>query len=625
MTRRKTLTAASLVVLAVFFIALVVVSNALLRGIRLDLTEHRLYTLSEGTRQILADLDEPINLYLFFSERATREFPLLRNYANRVRELLDEFVLHAGGKLRLQVVDPPPFSEDEDRAAGFGLQALPVGAAGDSVYFGLAGTNAVDGVEVIEFFQPDKEAFLEYDLVKLVYSLAHPKKPVIGLLSSLPLDGGFDPLTGQMREPWIITDQLRQFFQIHMLESGLETIDADVDVLLLVHPKGLSERALYAIDQFVLGGGKVMAFLDPHAEAEPSQDPTNPTAALFAERASDLPKLLEAWGVAFDKARVLADRHYALTVGGGSGQAPVRHLAILGFDPSALARDDVVTAALDNVTVAMAGFFEPREDTETRLIPLIESSPTAMPVSVDRVRLLPDPAALQKDFQPTGERYVVAARVQGEVKSAFADGPPEGADATAHRIESEGPVNLILVADADLLSDRLWVQVQDFFGNRIATAWADNGSFVGNGLDNLTGNSDLIGIRGRATASRPFTTVQALEREAENRLRATEQQLLAELDETERRLAELQSRRDDDNLLILSDAQRAELVRFQERKLEIRQELRQVRRDLDKDIERLGTILKIVNIGLVPLLVSILALAVVWLRTRRLRPAGAAP
>lgn len=639
--KRMTLTTVTLVVLAALFIALTILSNTLLRGVRLDLTEDNLYTVSAGTENILASIEEPINLYFFFSEEASKNVPVVRTYATRIQELLEEYVLAADGKLILHIIDPEPFSEAEDQATQFGLQAIPVGTSGESLYFGLAGTNALDDVAVIPFFQPDKEAFLEYELSELIYSLANPKKPVIGLLSTLPMEGGgFNPVTQQGQASWVITEQLNQLFEVRSLSQDLTAIDEDMDVLMLVHPKGLSEQTLYAIDQYILGGGKALIFIDPHADAEQvNPNPNNPSAAMLASRASNLTQLLEAWGVTLADAVVVGDRRYALSVSTGPNQAAIPHLGILGIDDSGLAQEDVILAELDTINMALAGYLEPKEGAASSLEPLITSSESAMPIPAERVSLLQDPGQLQQGFEPTGETYMLAARLQGDVKSAFPDGSPknsaiEGEDTaskdqenppttTTHLPESKTPINLIVVADTDLLTDRLWVRTQNFFGQRIVTAWANNADFVVNALDNLTGNNDLISIRGQAVSARPFTTIDAIEREANTRFLATEQQLQQELQETERKLGELQTARGDDKSMIFSPEQQAELDRFQQRKLEIREQLRKVRRDMDRDIEQVGTVLKVINIGLMPLLLSVLALVVVWIRHRRRTGRGA--
>lgn len=637
--KRTTLTTGSLLLLLTLLLALLVLSNTLLRGVRLDLTENGLYTLSDGTRNTLAALDEPINLYFFFSEEASRDYPPLRTYATRVHELLEEYALRAGGKIKLNVIDPKPFSEDEDRAAGFGLQAVPTGVGEETLYFGLAGTNSVDGVATIPFFQPEKEAFLEYDLSKLVYSLAHPKKPVLGLLTALPMQGGFDFMARQPSASWVVMEQLQSLFDVRPLDPATDRIDPAIDVLLVAHPKGVSAATLYAIDQYVLGGGKAMVFVDPLADIEqPPTDPNNPMAAMMADRSSDLAPLLAAWGVSYDPAQVVLDSRYALAVSSQPGQYPVQHVGIFGLDQQAFAANDVIMAQLHSINLALPGFLKARDGATTTLEPLLTSSESAMTVPVDKVRFVQDPRELQKGFAPTGERYVLAARVQGPIKSAYPNGRPTEAPAAASpesgqepekKAESAqpaplsaatGPVNLIVVADVDVLADRLWVQSQDFLGQRIATAFANNGDFVFNALDNLTGNSDLIGIRGQAVAARPFTTVAALEREANAQFLATEQQLEQQLHDTEQRLAALQQNRTDNHSLLLTPEQQAEIDSFQQKKLEIRRQLREVQRSLDEDIETLGTVLKIINIGLVPLLLSIAALFW-WVHNNRRRGA----
>lgn len=625
-TRRKqSLGGAALAALAALFIALVMLSDALLKGLRLDLTEHRLYTISAGTRSILAGLEEPVNLHFFFSRRATEGIPYLRSYGQRVHELLEEFSAQAGPKLRLQVVDPLPFSEDEDRATSFGLEAVSPGALGDPIYLGLAGTNATDGLELIPFFQPEREALLEYDLARLVWALANPERPVVGLLTTLPMTRGFDPQTGGMRESWTVVAQLEQLFELRNLGIASEWIDEDIDLLLLVHPKDLGEATLYAIDQFVMRGGKLAAFVDPQAETQ-AQDPMmGASADAFESRASDLNRLFEAWGFRADTSTVLLDASNALMVNLGGGP-PVRHLAMLGIGPEGIAADDVVTAQLDRVNVATAGHLEPLEDSAIRFTPLLESSADSMPVSASRVRFLPDPAMLMDDFVPSGERRAIAARIDGALASAFPDGPPEGIEPPGeHRARSAGEASLIVVADTDLLADRMWVQVRSLLGQRLVQAFADNGALVNNALDHLSGSQELISVRSRGSFSRPFERVDALRRDAEASLRAQEQRLQLELDETERKLMDLELARQDGDRLLLTPEQQAELARFQEEKLRIRRALRDVRRDLDASIERLGATLKIINILAVPALVALAAVGAALWRGRRRRRAVATP
>jgi ABC-type uncharacterized transport system involved in gliding motility auxiliary subunit len=636
MNKRSTLGGGTLLGIALLLIGLTVLCNYALRGWRLDLTQNRLYTTAPGTERVLASIKEPINLYFFFSEKIAGQLPQLKTYGVRVREFLEELASRSGGKLRLHVIDPQPFSEEEDRAAELGVTGAPLGASGGQFYFGLAGTNATDGRAVIPFFDPSQEQFLEYDVVKLVYQLANPKKPVVAWLTSLPMAAGFDPQTGQIRQPWMIYNDAQQLFDLRPLDPGAARLDPEANVLVLVHPKGLSPALTFAIDQFALRGGHILVFVDPLAESDNSgADPQNPMASLGADRSSHLSTLLNAWGVQFNPNLVIADRGHALTVTMRQGQEPVEHLGILGLDKSSFASDDVITAGLSNVNVATAGYLEPLKGAQacqpvqgakSCFEPLLLSSNDAEPLPVSRFRMLFDPATLQEGFKPTGQRYVLAARVTGNVHSAFPGGPPPGATLAPGQTDlkaSVKPLNLVVFADTDLLSDYLWVREQNFFGQRMTQAVASNGDMVQNALDNLAGSADLISVRGRATFTRPFERVEKLRRAAEERFRAKEQELEQQLRDTESKLAALQGK-NDNGALILTPEQEAALARFQTEKLRIRKELRAVRAGLDAEIKRLGNTLKFLNIVVVPIAFALAVLLIaVWRRRRRASLAAA--
>jgi ABC-type uncharacterized transport system involved in gliding motility auxiliary subunit len=616
--------AATLALVGLGFVVAVMASNVWLRGVRLDLTENNLYTLGEGTQAVLEGIEEPINLYFFFSNEATASLPTIRTYASRVREMLEQFEESApDGKLIVNVVDPLPFSEEEDRAEQFGLQGAQIGTAGESVYFGLAGSNSVGTTDRIPFFDWNKEAFLEYDLARLVYNLANTDKTVVGLLTSAPIGGGFNPQTQQPSEAWAIVEQAKQVLEVRTLPSSVLAIDSDVDVLWIVHPTDLDEGTLYAIDQFVMRGGRALIFVDPQAEALAGADPTGLGIGAGAS-SSTLGRLFDAWGVKFDPATVVTDNRYGLAIRGGF-QQPMRHIGLLGLDASAMNQDDPITSGLSSVNVGVAGHFELAEGATARLTPLLTSSPESAAMPSDRFQFLPDPEELLSGFTPSGKEYVLAARLEGPLKSAFPDGAPaneereepiDAALASSHLASSEN-ANLVLVADVDVLSDRLWVQVQNFLGQRLMTAFASNGDFVINALDNLSGSAALIGLRSRATFTRPFTTVEALRRRADLEFRATEDRLEAELTQTEQRLSELQAARSDGNSLLMSPEQQAEIQRFLDEQVRIRQELRAVRRNLDADIDRLGNWLKAINIALVPVLLTLFALGVALVRRRK--------
>lgn len=629
MMHRKLFSSGSLLLLALLFIGLVILSGLALKGWRIDLTENRQYTLSEGTYSVLENMQEPVTLYFFFSEDASRELPQLRSYARWMDEMLGDMADRSGGKLLIRTVDPAPFSPEEDEAARFGLQSVPVGTAGDPLYFGLAGTSTLDDVQIIPFLNPAKQSLVEYDVAKLIASLSHPEQLKVGLLSSLELEPGFDMTSQQPRPAWVVYDQLEQLFEVETVSEEATTLPGDLDLLMVVHPKTLSEAMRYQIDQFVLAGGRLLLFLDPFAEADLGDNPNDPMARMNAGSSSSLEPLLESWGVAFDELSIVGDPLYALQVNTQASARPVRHLAILSLARDGMNEDDIVSADLETVNVSSAGWFAPLEGATTRFTPLLSTSENAGPIEASRLRFLANPEDLQAGFASSGERFAVAARLEGPATSAFEQAPPSLNDGLENALDDtppsgehlsaagEGGINVILFADTDLLTDRMWVSQQNFFGQTVANAFADNGTLVVNAVDNLLGTDDLISIRTRATSARPFDRVEALRLEAESQYRATEERLNAELADTERTLAEMQTQRGDAELGILNADQADEIQRFLDRRTEIRQELRAVQHELGKDIEALGTRLTVLNVVLVPLAVILLALFVGQARRRR--------
>jgi ABC-type uncharacterized transport system involved in gliding motility auxiliary subunit len=566
-------------------------------------------------------------MYLFYSDKASEDVPQLRTYATRVKELLQEYEQLSNGNIVLNIVDPLPFSEEEDQAGSFGLQAIPVGAAGENMYFGLAASNAVGDVEVLPFFQPQREQFLEYDVSKLLTTLSNPKKTVVGVITQLPIFGGFDIETTQMTKAWAIVAQMRQLFEVKQLDITTDLIDEDVDILMVVHPKNITVPTQYAIDQFVMRGGRAIFFVDPHSEVDVPVKQQNSPLEVEGGRTSSLKTLFDAWGIEFDATKVVLDRKYALTVGGAhSGEA--RHYGLLAVTKDDIDAEDVISSELEIISAGVSGYIKGKEGAGIKITPIATSSDDAALIEAVKFRFLPDLGQLSNGFEPTGEKYILSARVEGKLASAFNTRPTmSGAKKVdeskygEHLVSTESDANLVVVADTDMLSDRLWVQVQDFFGEQIFNAWANNGDMIINAIDNLTGSSDLISIRGRETSTRPFEVVKELRLTADQKFRSTEEKLKAKLAETEEKLVALQKARDDSNELALSPEQEAEITRFQQDKFKVRKELRQVRRNLDLDIEKLGTKLKFINIGLVPIVISILALLLSFARSRKRKQA----
>ena len=642
----RLLTGSGLAVAVVLFVTVNVLSHVALRSARVDLTEQRLYTLSEGSRNILQSLDEPVTLRFYVSKKLAVELPGIQGYTNRVLELLQEYEQAAGGNLILHVIDPEPFSEEEDRAVGYGLRGVPLDRGNVQFYFGLAGTNATDDRELIPFFQQSREEFLEYDLTKLVYRLAHPKQKVVGLLSTLPVGGGPQMPFPQARgsAPWMIMDSIRDVMDVKVLDKAVNDIPEDVDVLMVVHPKQLSDPTLYAIDQFVLRGGRAVVFVDPHSEADRVlPNPQNPMG-MQGPRNSDLGPVFDAWGIELVDGKVVGDLPLAKRV---NFQKEDRMMVVdypvwIDLTPRQLNAEDVVTAKLPNLTMASAGLLRKKEDSAIEMTPLVETDDQAMQIDSARLQFLPDVEGILRDYRPGEEPLVMAARLTGKVKTAFPDGRPEAAtsdqnepgapgddkqtERPPHLAESAEPINVIVVADTDMLQDRFWVQTQNFLGQRIGIPTSANNDFVTNALDNLTGSHDLISVRNRGSFSRPFTLVRTIQQEAEARFRQKEQALQLRLKETERKIQELESGKEDQSTVILSAEQEAALEGFRQELVATRKELRNVQHALQKNIETLENVVKFLNIGVMPLVIA--AAGVVFSAytvRRRLRGNGSPP
>jgi len=619
MTRQRLLSRSGLLAALLLFLLLNLAVSPF-SSLRLDLTEQRLNTLSEGTRNILTGLDKPVTFKLFVSKEQIRQIPGLENYAERVATLLGEYANLAGGNLLIERIDPEPFSEAEDDAVRFGLQGLPLEAGGDSLYFGLIGE--LDGRrKVIPFFQPERERFLEYDLSQMIYQLAHPKKLVIGLLSGAPIEGGFSAGPNpRMQRPWLILEQLRQQFEVRSLPKTGEPVAEDVDLLMLVHPAGLGADALYAADQFLMRGGRALVFADPLSEAATQ---ANPAAA--TRRNPEFEQMLDSWGVRLETGKVVGDlpQSHKVNYQGRLRSMQVNYLPWLSLGAGSLAGDDVVTNQLGNLNLASAGALRPLEGAGTHLTPLLTSSDEAMLIDVNQIAFAPNPARLLADFKPAGEAFVLAARVDGEMASAFPEGRPDhgkgenpGKDREEkdgeepeqeHLGHSEGPVNLIVIADSDLLQDRFWVQPTSVFGRSLAIPISANADLVANAIESLGGSSDLISVRSRGSYQRPFTLVAELQRKAEMRFRAKEQELTDKLRETEGKLNELQRQREDAGSTALTAEQQAEIDRFLAEKVQFRRQLREVQYQLRAEIDHLKAMLKAFNIAFVPGLIALIA------------------
>jgi len=487
------------------------------------------------------------------------------------------------------------------------LQPVPL-PLGDTLYLGLSGRNSSGRQAAIPLFALDQERFLEYELSRLLYGLSRQQQPVVGLISGLPLEGGFVAAAGGVQEPWAVLEQVRQQFALEFLDVAVDEIPGQIDVLWLVHPQQLSLPTLYAIDQFVLRGGRLLVFVDPLSEVDQQVDLQQ---ALGEGRSSDLDMLFRAWGVQLLPERVLGDATYAMSVAAGEQQRPVRHLAWLTVPASGMSQNDVVTARLERLTLATAGIVQPLEDATTDFIPLIESSTAAMPFATSRLARLIHPGELYADMEPTGERYAMAARISGPAVSAF----PDGLEGQVRGLAKADNIQVIVVADTDMLGDRLWVQVGEFAGRRLPQPWADNGNLVLNALENLTGSQALIAVRAHGNFSRPFTLVERIRRSAEERFRSKEQELQWRLARVEQQISDLQVIPEEG--MDTSQEEQQLLQQYRQEQLAVRKELREVRYQQNADIEALGRTVKLFNLLVMPvLLIVVLVLVSLQRRSR---------
>ena len=614
---------------AVLFLAFNVVVSLTLHSAQIDLTQRKLYTLSEGTKKVLTSLDEPITLRFYFTRALGENYPAHAAYAKRVRELLERYVQISGGKIHLEVHNPEPFSEMEDEAVALGLQGVPYDESGDLGYFGVSGSNSVDGHETIPYLSPEREPFLEYDLTKMVYSLSHLKKPVVGLVSRLPIEGGF-AMGARPQPAWAIVNQMRDLFDLRSMPAEFSVVPKEMNVLFIVHPHNFTKDTLYAIDQFVLRGGKVIAFVDPLAETDTPGPGHQPGP-------SDLSPLLKSWGIKFVKNKIAADLKTArrVNVRDGQGQiALVDYVAWNSLTRDNLNTNDPVIADIRDINLASAGILEPLPGATTKFIPLMRTSKQSEELDVSKLEGQIDVIGLFRDFKPSGKNLVMAARITGPAKSAFPDGPPmDGTGDAAKKghaermksfiAQSTKPINVIVVADTDILQEGNWANLQNVGGQQLMVPYAGNGDFAINAVENLAGGDALLSLRSRGDSKRPFTMVDDIQRKAERQFRTQQERLVKELAVTQKKLETLTDRENVKGDVILSPDEKQTISEFRTKMVHTRRQLRDVQHALRKDIDDLDAWLKFLNIAAIPILLGLAALviAVVKRMRRAKRPA----
>lgn len=604
---------------------------------RVDLTKERAYTLSEGTKAILKKIDTPVKIRFYCTqpENPTPETVFLRGYAQEVQDLLDEFKQYAGSKLTIQKFNPSPDSDAEDSAKLDGIEGQAVSAEGEPFYLGIS-VNMLDETVPIPFLSPSRERMMEYDIARAISQVITPQKAVVGVMSGLPVFGEMmNPMMMRMgqrgQDPWIFINELKRDFTVKEVSLGADKIDDDIKLLLVIYPREISDGAQYAIDQFLLRGGKVAAFLDPLSIADNRKDPSNPLQGAMSSGAT-MDKLLKAWGVEFDVSKAVADMTYKTNIRGQDGR-PQEAAAVLSLTKEAMNADDVLTSQLDNILLPYPGVFTGTPAAGLKETVLLKTSKNSQLID----KIMAQFGGGDKDFKASDKEYALAIRLTGKFKTAFPDGKPgekpaekkddagkkDGEDKKsetkpdASLKESTADGVVILVGDCDMIFDPVCVQVQNLFGQKIVIPQNGNLNLAQSMVEQLAGDSNLIGVRSRATLNRPFTVVKKMEERAQEASRNKIKELEASLSDAQQKLNELQRSKEKSQRFVLSPEQQQEIVKFRQKEGEVKKQLKEERKKLRRDIDSLENWLKWINIAAMPLVVSLSGIALAVYKRKR--------
>ena len=589
MVLRRPAVAGAAVAMLLVYLASVFLIGRLPSG-RLDLTEHRLFTLSAGSKRILAEAKDPVTLTLYYSDKEARPYPQFRQYADRVIEKIGEYAAQSDGKVRFVSVDPEPFSTIEDQAIIKGILPVPLEDGSGPLYFGLTAETGKTS-QSIGFVKPESEQYLEYELSKLIQTLQRTQKPRVTLVSELPVSGNNNPQRGDLAPSWVIYRMLSERYQVEQLSPVGLSIPDDTDVLWVMHPEGWPIEALNRIRAFIEAGRHAVILVDPNAESVPALPPGAELALNSLYPVTGLQTLFGAWGIGFNPDQVVLDSKYAWLMQLDENQFPKRNPALLSLPPQAMNQNDPATAALDRIVLSSAGALTLEDESPLKIEPLLQSSDASRLISTeDFRRAAEDPESLLNGFVATQEPFVLAARFTGKLG------------------KSGNHADFIVVADTDFISDRLWVVENNLFGQPVFNAQASNGDFFFNMIDQLSGSDNLISIRSRGKVSRPFDKVDQIRRSAELEYRNRQVVLLAELEKTQTGINTLQQGAADK---APADPAYSALL---ERKIALRRDLRRIQRNLNEDVENLGRTVKLLNIFAIPLLLVMLG---VFLAVRR--------
>lgn len=592
---------------------------------RIDLTEGRVYTLSEGTRSILSKLEAPVKIRFYYTQGSTAVPPGLKTFAGRVEDLLNEFKAASNGKVIIEKFNPEPDSDAEESATLDNVEGQTTNT-GEKFYLGLS-VSFLDQKSAIPVLTPDRERLLEYDITRSISQVAQAKKPVIGVMSNLPVLGrSLDPVKKQQpTEPWVLASELKRIFDVRSVPLTATKIDDDIKVLLVIHPRDILEPTEYAIDQFVMRGGKLIAFVDTYAYFDQQPDLQNPFGGSAAGQSS-LPTLFKSWGIEQSQGKVVADLSFA------SGEGPRLLPTLLSLNTEALNMDDVVTSQVGTLLMPFSGSFAVKPPEGVQLGTLVHTSKNSMATDLIVATLSGEPST--RGFQPSGKEEPLAFRFTGKLKTAFPNGKPGDpfargkavdpaqfeADRKAHLRESNADASVVFVGDVDMLTDGAAVEIQEIFGQRVAVPRNGNLAFAQGLVEQMAGDSALIGLRSRAAFSRPLTVIKQMEARAQETYLGKIKSLEDTLNQATEKLQALQKGKAATGAgggTILTPEQQAELENFRKKSVETRKELKEVRKTLREETETLQLWTKIINISLVPLLVMALGITLAIIRRSR--------
>ena len=630
MNKNKPITAYMFSAVGVAAMFIITIALYMILGVskqRIDLTADKVFTLSEGTRTILKKLDTPIVIRFYCTQNSSTMPVFLKSHAQRIEDLLQEYRKASKNMIEIKKLDPQPDSDAEDSANLDGVEGQMI-SMNEKVYLGVA-VSCLDVKVALPFLTPDRERQLEYDLSRAISQVVQPVKPVIGVMSALPVFGQMNPMMMQMgqqgrQEPWVFISELKKDFTMKQVEMTADKIDDDIKVLLAVYPRDISEKTEYALDQFVLRGGKLIAFLDPLAIMDAKNSQGNPMQRNINSGAS-LDRLLKAWGIEFDKNKVVADLRYVTQI--NRGNRPEGAPAVLSLTQEAMDTNDVVTSQMDSLLLPFSGVFAGTPAAGLKRSVLLKTSTDSQ--SIEKMMAEFSGEGITKDFKASGQQQALAIRLTGKFKTAFPDGKPKDApakpgdkpeekkDTEVALKESTTDGAVVLVGDSDMLYDQFCVRVGNFLGQRIVNPINQNLNLVQGLVEQMGGDQNLIGVRSRATMNRPFTKVKQMQAKAEERFRSKIKELEDRLADTQQKLSQMQAKKEGNQRFILSPEQQTAIAKFKQDQASVNKELKEVRKDLRKEIDSLETTLKWVNIGLMPFFVTSVGLGLAIFKRKR--------